>query len=330
MDRYQELQEVTLADGTKDWVYIYIDAKASRQNNVIFQKNQIDIIKEADKKGLLNNKYFYILYFNWNYTTPESSSKENDSKTNTTQKKEINLEWNPGKGVASCKFNINEICLINIKKLVQTNSGAVKPRGRISYIDKDGKPKKAEYAVSKRDLLKYKISNPEELDINSKMPDEEEAAVKNMIQGILDVANDYIKKKTVTLNITEESLKSLNESYGSNLSLGYGNNYSSSANQPYFKYEILPLNNNLGQKGYTLYSKTDLQTFDIIPGHYVSGISPIDEKKHYGTILRFFKPENQMEWEWVFILDKNTNEVIALYPDTIKKEFRTGNKKKES
>ena len=117
--------------------------------------------------------------------------------------------------------------------------------------------------------------------------------------------------------------KELNESYNS-ISLGAGQNYKSSADSLYFEYKLLPLSNNLGQRGYKTFSKTELDTYPIKQGDYVSGVSPIDEKRHYGVIQRFYVPEGQTEFEWVFILDKDTSEIIAVYPDTVKIAVRTG------
>ena len=117
--------------------------------------------------------------------------------------------------------------------------------------------------------------------------------------------------------------KELNEGYNS-LSLGIGSNYHSSADGLYFEYRLLPLTNNLGQRGYKTYTKAELDTYDIKKGDYISGVSPIDEKRHYGVIQRFFIPEGSTEIEWVFILDKETSEIIAVYPDTVKIAYRTG------
>lgn len=117
--------------------------------------------------------------------------------------------------------------------------------------------------------------------------------------------------------------KELNEGYNS-MSLGIGQNYHSSADGLYFEYRLLPLTNNLGQRGYKTYTKAELDTFDIKKGDYVSGVSPIDEKRHYGVIQRFFIPEGSTEIEWVFILDKDTSEIMAVYPDTVKIAYRTG------
>lgn len=117
--------------------------------------------------------------------------------------------------------------------------------------------------------------------------------------------------------------KELNESYNS-LSLGIGSNYHSSADGLYFEYRLLPLTNNLGQRGYKTYTKAELDTFDIKKGDYISGVSPVDEKRHYGVIQRFFIPEGSTEIEWVFILDKETSEIMAVYPDTVKIAYRTG------
>lgn len=117
--------------------------------------------------------------------------------------------------------------------------------------------------------------------------------------------------------------KELNESAVS-LSLGAGQNYKSSADSLYFEYRLLPLSNNLGQRGYKTFSKIELDTYPIKRGDYISGVSPKDEKRHYGTIQRFYVPEGETEFEWVFILDKDSSEIIAVYPDTVKIAFRTG------
>lgn len=117
--------------------------------------------------------------------------------------------------------------------------------------------------------------------------------------------------------------KELNEGYNS-MSLGIGQNYHSSADGLYFEYRLLPLTNNLGQRGYKTYTKAELDTFDIKKGDYVSGVSPVDEKRHYGVIQRFFIPEGSTEIEWVFILDRDTSEIMAVYPDTVKIAYRTG------
>lgn len=138
----------------------------------------------------------------------------------------------------------------------------------------------------------------------------------------------YIALKNLKEGLQKIAPSSVNEAYN-NLSLGYGHSYNSCANQPYFEYKILPLSSNLGQRGYKIFSKSELDTYEIRKGDYISGINPLDEKRHYGVIQRFFIPEGDTKFQWVFILDRDTSEIIPIYPDTIKIAFRDGKEQEE-
>lgn len=86
----------------------------------------------------------------------------------------------------------------------------------------------------------------------------------------------------------------------------------SNSEDPYFKYEILPYNMNQGRR----YKPVNLGEFPIMKGSYVSGICPIDNEVHSGTVYKILK-NGEAEIEWIFILEDITREFIRLDPDTV-------------
>lgn len=86
----------------------------------------------------------------------------------------------------------------------------------------------------------------------------------------------------------------------------------SNSEDPYFKYEILPYNMNQGRR----YKPVNLGEFPIMKGSYVSGVCPIDDEIHSGTVYKILK-NSEAEIEWIFILEDKTREFIRLDPDTV-------------
>lgn len=86
----------------------------------------------------------------------------------------------------------------------------------------------------------------------------------------------------------------------------------SNSEDPYFKYEILPYNMNQGRR----YKQVNLSEFPIMKGSYVSGVCPIDDEVHSGTVYKILK-DGEGEIEWIFILEDKTREFIRLDPDTV-------------
>ena len=86
----------------------------------------------------------------------------------------------------------------------------------------------------------------------------------------------------------------------------------SNSEDPYFKYEILPYNMNQGRR----YKPVNLGEFPIMKGSYVSGVCPIDDEVHSGTVYKILK-DGEGEIEWIFILEDKTREFIRLDPDTV-------------
>ena len=86
----------------------------------------------------------------------------------------------------------------------------------------------------------------------------------------------------------------------------------SNSEDPYFKYEILPYNMHQGRR----YKPVNLGEFPIMKGSYVSGVCPIDDEVHSGTVYKILK-NSEAEIEWIFILEDKTREFIRLDPDTV-------------
>lgn len=180
----------------------------------------------------------------------------------------------------------------------------------VSEEDRDGFLK--EYIRYRDDKGKYHELDESHLDKNNFYEVRLEIA-KAIWENTVNENFDEVKKEFNLPFVFEDLIKkygALNE--GTLPFVTAFDDNGSNSEDPYFKYEILPYNMNQGHR----YKPVNLGEFPIMKGSYVSGICPIDNEVHSGTVYKILK-NGEAEIEWIFILEDNTREFIRLDPDTV-------------